>query len=1003
MHRVLTFLLLPLVMPGVTSAEGLTLVANGQSDYEIVLAKGVQRSASFGARELREYLEESTGVKLPIVGTPTEGKCQIFVGPSLYAAKLGVSPDGLPPESLRIKTVGEDLVLLGVDTPGRVQRVKRWAPVQAGTLYAVYHFLERVGGVRWYGDDEIYTIVPEHERLVVPALDVTQSPSFAYRALAYSPQGSLTGLLGRRWRLGQSIGMSHGHNWYRICPADEVGGAHPEYYGLVRGERQARYYLGHHGGQMCTTHPSMAEIAAKAANDFFRTRPSRNTFSLSPNDGGGFCQCAHCRALDVEVFEEERRKGMPVLTDRMLTFYNRIAEQVAAVFPNKYLAAYIYSYYVRPPKRMRPHPNLALVIAINSAWNCVTPERWARDTGIIESWTKIHDNMFMYDIFYLSRWEAGLIHPTHAHVVKRLRFFRDTGIRGAYLYVPDSWETGGPTSYLMAKLLWNADADVEQLQQEYYRDLYGAGADQVRRYYDHAEACWARALAGDVRGSKQADYYAGKGGQSGHMGAAMLAYEPILSEGTRLLDEAARRIDDPLAMERLRRLRQHHEFATVSVKGLQAAADMEMSDEPSKETLSVLKKRIEEREALLSEMKAYAPYLVEGIRAADDSLRSPLRATAAYYQIAQLAGRMKVFARRADIQVDGDDGDWQGVPLTAFRENMGAKETRAKTGAALAFDERALYVLVRAQEPDKWVANPHEHDHGAIFGDDNIEIFLDTNRDRASYFHFGVNLAEAKYEGETVKGGKPDRSWDAEWTAKIVPREKGWTAEICLPYSSLGVAAPQDGAKWGIELCRTRRAAHPNEYQSLAPTLGGYHQPDRYADLIFGKEIAPRNLIRDGGFERMEPGKPVARSARPYDSDGKCTLEIVEGNAAEGKRSAHAVVVEGHHAQLTWDAAVADDASYRFSLKYRTQGLGSWRRGTDSPITRIIFRDAKGKVVVPSQQYSWRSSDASEGQDEWATHRNIFRTPKTTARISCTVFLHCPGEYWIDDVSLVEM
>ena len=45
-----------------------------------------------------------------------------------------------------------------MDTPGEMPRLNAGNPVQAGTLSAVYEFLERVAGVRWYGDDDIYQI-----------------------------------------------------------------------------------------------------------------------------------------------------------------------------------------------------------------------------------------------------------------------------------------------------------------------------------------------------------------------------------------------------------------------------------------------------------------------------------------------------------------------------------------------------------------------------------------------------------------------------------------------------------------------------------------------------------------------------------------------------------------------------------------------------------------------------------------------------------------------------
>ena len=43
-----------------------------------------------------------------------------------------------------------------------------------------------------------------------------------------------------------------------------------------------------------------------------------------------------------------------------------IAEKVVEEFPDRYLGAYVYSYYQAPPRRVKPHPNLALVLAPDS-------------------------------------------------------------------------------------------------------------------------------------------------------------------------------------------------------------------------------------------------------------------------------------------------------------------------------------------------------------------------------------------------------------------------------------------------------------------------------------------------------------------------------------------------------------------------------------------------------------------------------------------------------------
>ncbi len=91
----------------------------------------------------------------------------IYVGQTQRAEQNGVTFSQLGEEEWIIKTVSNDIILTG----GRYR----------GTLYAVYEFLEKQVGIRWY---DIFTeIVPEKSDLTIPTLDIQASPAFSQRFL----------------------------------------------------------------------------------------------------------------------------------------------------------------------------------------------------------------------------------------------------------------------------------------------------------------------------------------------------------------------------------------------------------------------------------------------------------------------------------------------------------------------------------------------------------------------------------------------------------------------------------------------------------------------------------------------------------------------------------------------------------------------------------------------------------------------------------------------------
>lgn len=97
-----------------------------------------------------------------------------------------------------------------------------------------------------------------------------------------------------------------------------------------------------------------------------------------------------------------------------------------------------------------------------------------------------------------------------------------------------------------------------------------------------------------------------------------------------------------------------------------------------------------------------------------------------------------------------------------------------------------------------------------FFQDDFVEVFLDTYHDRRNCYSFAVNCLGTQVdkrianEGSGRSGGpRGDRSraWDCSWQAKSSKNNKGWTAEMAIPFSELRFNKKGDGT-WGINFWR---------------------------------------------------------------------------------------------------------------------------------------------------------------------------------------------------------
>lgn len=983
------------------------LVREGRSQYEIVIPEKPVRAVTVAAAELRDFVAKSTGVELQIVRTPTSDMHHIFLGANPFSAAEGVTPDDLAPEGFHLKTVGRNLHIVGRDNNRDPRTVKSNTPVECGTMNGVYELLEKHLGVMFCWHDDLGTVVPRKAEIVIPESDITDAPDWSYRVLSYAPEGAVRKLYGRRLRLGHAFTVQHSHSWFRICPVDTYGEEHPEYFAEIDGKRRARHYLGHHGGQVCTTNPEVVEIFAQAAIDYFNKLNWRDMFSVSPNDGGGFCRCSNCTALDPPDATSD--SDVPVLTDRLITFYNAIAERLVAVHPDKLLGAYIYSYYKDPPKRVVPHPNLALVHATNSAHNHGV--NWAHEHETEQRWLELSKRFFKYDIYYYGRSSLNLIAPVTTHLIEKLKAEQQAGVQGGYLYIGQSYEQLGAGHYLLAKLMWDKDADARELERRYYKALYGPAAPDVQAYYhlleERLRKMYLEGIDVDEPGVLA---MVNKPSAGGNPGCLVAAYWPILEQATTLIGRADSQALTEEQAQRLERLLDQHRLLTSTVRGMIACGRLTGQAKFDPNDVAMLKEAVQAREAVKPRVRAYAPTLASYIEDyGDNGNTAGVTPEGAFYRLTRELREPEWTAVRADAApvLDGrpDDRIWDRAPRTYLLLTKTARSPRRGARAALAYDDTHLYVLVEGSEPDttKLRKKAQDHDDTFLFNEDNIELFLQPAGGPA-YYHIALGAGGALYDSVHPQGSatEKDREWDSKTQVGLNVTPVGWSAELAVPFAALGVRPSSEGT-WKINVYRTRRGCvEPDEYTAVTPTFGGYHQPDKFARLVFGDTTPVSPAFAHGTFDSLAADEAVDR-LRFQNREG-ATLELSSKETYCGRQAIHIRVPDGGLGGVTLTAKVEAGRGYRALLACRKSGVRIQPAVRPmAPITRVIFRNNTGKAVTSTKEYSWDGAPALERQDEWQVIPHVFTTPPHTTQVSFTVFLHHAGDYWLDEIHLDEL
>ncbi len=266
------------------------------------------------------------------------------------------------------------------------------------------------------------------------------------------------------------------HTFARLVPPAKYFARHPEYFSLVNGKRQNGY------AQLCCTNEDVVRICTDEIRAAMRAQPDATVFSVSQNDADLHCECPRCQALA----RREGSQGAPVLY-----LVNRVAEAVEKEFPGKAVETLAYQWTRRPPKAMRPRPNVIVrLCSIECCFShplatCDSPQNRAFRADL-EAWSKVSPRLWVWD--YATDF-ANYLLPFPNQRVRRpnIRFYVANHVKG--IFEQDTYET--PNSelaalggYLTAKFLWDPDYDQDRAMNEFLGGYYGKAAGPIRQYID---------------------------------------------------------------------------------------------------------------------------------------------------------------------------------------------------------------------------------------------------------------------------------------------------------------------------------------------------------------------------------------------------------------------------------------------------------------------------------------------------------------------------------------
>lgn len=464
-------------------SEEYQLFTGGKTDYTICLSTEASESEIWAANELQHWLTEISGAFFRIeeyadAANLPEGRARIYVGFSrALENRTGDKTPDYKDEAFRYFSNGPEIYIYG----GK----------QRGTMYGVMSFLENELGCRWY--TPVVKRVPSLEKYAFSSLNHREAPGIQVRNdffyTAFDPVWAARNKMNGRMS-SNPVNQPGGtesywavHTFYHFIPPSEFFDTHPEYFSLIDGKRTADVENPDWGkrGQLCLSNPDVLKIMKQRVLETIRNDPGHMVYSVSQNDWRNPCQCDKCQKIVKKYGNKE--SGI------LIWFVNQVAEAVEKEFPDKFIGTLAYQYTRSVPENIKPRNNVVIRLCPIEACvahpleSCTHNESFMSD---MKGWSAISPHLYIWD--YVVNFRHYIMpYPNFSVLQPNIQAFRENkaiGVMEQGSYQARGGEFQELKTYLLAKLLWNPDCDVNAVIDDFMFGYYGRSGQFIREYFD---------------------------------------------------------------------------------------------------------------------------------------------------------------------------------------------------------------------------------------------------------------------------------------------------------------------------------------------------------------------------------------------------------------------------------------------------------------------------------------------------------------------------------------
>ncbi len=867
------FMLVVLSLCGTLIAD-VNLVKDGKALGAIILQKNATSGEKNAAAELKKYFAKISGTDVPICEDKFPGSIILgTVDSNNIPPALKLALEGKKDESFLIRTLDGNVYIVG--------------KTQVGTLYGACTLLEEILNVRWFlpGEDEEY--VEKRKDIAFPELHLLQEPAFNWRKLS---QTSYPGkaIASKTWaarkklqctsaftiraltdpeqkdffdaRIADQVNTSGGHlTFYLAVPPQKYLKTNPEYFALVNGKRLQNN--GHHNTHHCMSNETVQKMVADHICSLHEKHGKRITYLFgAPDSDKDWCECPNCKALDDgEKLDVSRRFHL---------VSQKIAKMVYEKHPDANLEVWAYANYRSIPKGVQIDPRMRIYFCSHNrcfshAIDDPTCRRNVDILSLINDWLMLNPRMRLYEYAHCTPMHWS---PLEHVLAKDLKTFQKMGIEGwkEEISFPDS-------DFPRNQIPEFEDNPVHHALLLYSEWLYWNVASRL---------AWNPDLDVDeVIADIESKYY----------GKAFLPMQAFNNLRRSIWANSNGCFGYPLGDSRTPVLLQKDGLREKLLSLLQEAEKLARND-------PVLAKRIARDKTF---------FHVFWCRQND-----------AYRKRQGFLMTSPVPAEAPLIDGNPDDPVWAGASYvsdfqTAYTSEKKNLPPELKTTIGILSDERNLYFLIIAKEPDPTKLRALALEDKNVWDDDSIEIFLDPRNNANAYYQIVVNSRGSVFDARQAGN---DSLLDFGVTAVAKVEKDRYIIELKVPVEKMeGEFKP--GMVWNVHFARNRTIEDSFPKGHFSIDGEGYHQRSSYRTLIIGSP-----LIVNGNFDETDPGSGKLKAWTLNEK-----AEAVKSSGATRKNN---ILLQkgGLLSQLLWDwkgPLGQSPEERRIQITFRASGEGN--------------------------------------------------------------------------------